>query len=131
MTLQGTCFMPVLCWHPCLTSRAQLYSMWHGGSRLQRSCQNASAGVCLFVITAGALPFDEPNLGLLFKKIQKADYQTPAWFSKELAHLLHAIITPNPQDRQGTLLAMPSSLAVQMHLVLWHRSDGLVPRQHT
>ena len=86
--------------------------------------------MCLFVITAGALPFDEPNLGLLFKKILKADYQTPAWFSKELAHLLHAIITPNPQDRQGTLLAMPFSLAAQMNLVLWHRSNGLVPRQH-
>lgn len=59
----------------------------------------ANAGVCLFVITAGALPFDEPNLGLLFKKINKADYQTPAWFSRELAHLLRAIITPDPKDR--------------------------------
>ena len=57
------------------------------------------AGICLFVITAGALPFDEPNLGMLFKKIQKADYQTPAWFSRDLAHLLHAIITPDPKDR--------------------------------
>ena len=57
------------------------------------------AGVCLFVITAGALPFDEPNLGMLFKKIQKADYQTPAWFSRDLAHLLRAIITPDPKDR--------------------------------
>jgi hypothetical protein len=51
------------------------------------------------VITAGALPFDEPNLGMLFKKIQKADYQTPAWFSRELAHLLRAIIVPDPKER--------------------------------
>ena len=98
---EGSCFLPVPCWRLCSISWAQLCLMWHGGSLLQGSCWNASAGVCLFVITAGALPFDEPNLGLLFKKIQKADYQTPAWFSKELAHLLHAIITPDPRDRQG------------------------------
>ena len=51
------------------------------------------------MITAGALPFDEPNLGMLFKKIQKADYQTPAWFSRDLAHLLRAIIVPDPKQR--------------------------------
>ena len=55
--------------------------------------------MCLYVITAGALPFDEPTLGTLFTKISKADYHTPAWFSEELAHLLQAIITPNPKDR--------------------------------
>ena len=55
------------------------------------------------MITAGALPFDEPNLGLLFKKIQKADYQTPAWFSRDLAHLLRAIITPDPKARSALL----------------------------
>lgn len=65
---------------------------------------SACVGVCLFVITAGALPFDEPNLGLLFKKIQKADYQTPAWFSRDLAHLLRAIITPDPKARSAPLM---------------------------
>ncbi|BDA49381.1 CBL-interacting protein kinase 23 [Coccomyxa sp. Obi] len=58
-----------------------------------------SLGVCLYVITAGALPFDEPNLGALFSKISRADYHTPAWFSEELAHLLHAIINPRPNER--------------------------------
>ena len=70
----------------------------------------ARAGVCLFVITAGALPFDEPNLGLLFKKIQKADYQTPAWFSRDLAHLLRAIITPDPKARSA-----PLAVCLTMH----------------
>lgn len=56
-------------------------------------------GVCLYVITAGALPFDEPNLGALFSKISRADYHTPAWFSEELGHLLHAIINPKPNER--------------------------------
>ena len=75
------------------------------------------------MITAGALPFDEPNLGLLFKKIQKADYQTPAWFSKELAHLLHAIITPDPRDRQGALHAGPLYLLMSSPIALWRCSD--------
>ena len=59
------------------------------------------AGVCLYVITAGALPFDEPNLGALFQKIARADYHTPTWFSEELAHLLHAILTPDPKARSA------------------------------
>ena len=55
--------------------------------------------MCLYVITAGALPFDEPNLGALFHKISKAEYHTPTWFSEELAHLLHAILVPDPKAR--------------------------------
>ena len=80
----------------------------------------AYAGVCLFVITAGALPFDEPNLGLLFKKIQKADYQTPAWFSRDLAHLLRAIITPDPKARfvPPGLVKWPSSNCIPCILPL-------------
>ena len=118
--LKGSCCMSLPCWPPCLIFWPQLYLTWHSGSLEQPSSWNASAGVCLFVITAGALPFDEPNLGLLFKKIQKADYQTPAWFSKELAHLLHAIITPDPKDRQGTLLAVPKHLPLIAAGLLWH-----------
>lgn len=83
----------------------------------------ACAGVCLFVITAGALPFDEPNLGLLFKKIQKADYQTPAWFSRDLAHLLRAIITPDPKARFVSLslcvCAMQTSIMCSSLLLSW------------
>ena len=63
------------------------------------------------MITAGALPFDEPNLGLLFKKIQKADYQTPAWFSRDLAHLLRAIITPDTKARSAPLVLHTSGHA--------------------
>lgn len=59
--------------------------------------------MCLYVLTAGALPFDEPNLGALFSKISRADYHTPAWFSEELAHLLHAILNPNPKERCAVL----------------------------
>ena len=61
------------------------------------------------MITAGALPFDEPNLGSLFHKISKAEYHTPAWFSEELAHLLHAIITPDPKARSVCLMSAEGS----------------------
>jgi hypothetical protein len=76
---------------------------------MKRCCEDffivlgTCAGVCLYVLTAGALPFDEPNLGALFSKISRADYHTPAWFSEELAHLLHAILNPNPKERCAVL----------------------------
>ncbi len=66
------------------------------------TCWRVRAGVCLYVIAAGALPFDEPNLGALFQKIARAEYHTPTWLSEELAHLLRAILTPDPKARSGT-----------------------------
>ncbi|KAG5226044.1 CBL-interacting protein [Salix suchowensis] len=40
-----------------------------------------SCGVILFVLMAGYLPFEEPNLMALYKKIFKADFTCPPWFS--------------------------------------------------
>lgn len=40
-----------------------------------------SCGVILYVFLAGYLPFEEATTELLFKKIQKAQFKYPAWFS--------------------------------------------------
>ena len=40
-----------------------------------------SAGVILYVLMAGYLPFDEQHMSKLFAKIQKAEYSFPAWFT--------------------------------------------------
>jgi serine/threonine protein kinase len=61
--------------------------------------RGGGAGVVLYVITAGCLPFDEPSLPALFEHITKADYVTPPWFSEELCALLRKILCVNPAER--------------------------------
>ncbi|KAL3616873.1 CBL-interacting serine/threonine-protein kinase 23 [Castilleja foliolosa] len=58
-----------------------------------------SCGVILFVLMAGYLPFEESNLISLYKKINKADFACPAWFSSNAKKLIKRILDPNPSTR--------------------------------
>ncbi|XP_058008481.1 CBL-interacting serine/threonine-protein kinase 9 isoform X2 [Hevea brasiliensis] len=55
-----------------------------------------SCGVILFVLMAGYLPFDEPNLMGLYRKICSADFAFPSWFSSGARKLIKRILDPNP-----------------------------------
>lgn len=57
------------------------------------------AGVLLYVIMAGTLPFDEPSLPTLFNKIARADYPVPTWFTPDMISVFSAMLNPNPQKR--------------------------------
>ncbi|KAL6495615.1 CBL-interacting serine/threonine-protein kinase 9 [Orobanche gracilis] len=58
-----------------------------------------SCGVILFVLMAGYLPFDEPNLVALYRRIQRADFSFPSWFSSSAKMLIKRILDPNPLTR--------------------------------
>ncbi|KAK7311166.1 hypothetical protein RJT34_09121 [Clitoria ternatea] len=58
-----------------------------------------SCGVILYVLLAGHLPFYDLNLMLLYRKIGKAEYKCPNWFSFEVRRLLARILDPNPDTR--------------------------------
>uniref|UniRef100_A0A1D1Z984 non-specific serine/threonine protein kinase n=1 Tax=Anthurium amnicola TaxID=1678845 RepID=A0A1D1Z984_9ARAE len=58
-----------------------------------------SCGVILFVLMAGFLPFDEPNIMALYKKIYRADFRCPSWFSSGAKNLIKRILDPNPLTR--------------------------------
>ncbi|KAL5062484.1 hypothetical protein RYX36_024221 [Vicia faba] len=58
-----------------------------------------SCGVILFVLMAGYLPFDEPNQIALYRKIGRAEFTCPPWFSPEAKKVLKAILNPNPLTR--------------------------------
>ncbi|XP_073143494.1 CBL-interacting protein kinase 23 [Henckelia pumila] len=58
-----------------------------------------SCGVILFVLMAGYLPFEESNLVTLYKKIFKADFSIPPWFSSGAKKLIKRILDPNPLTR--------------------------------
>ncbi|MCL7031224.1 hypothetical protein MKW94_018127 [Papaver nudicaule] len=58
-----------------------------------------SCGVILFVLMAGYLPFEEANIMELYKKISKADFTCPPWFSTSAKKLIKKILDPNPLTR--------------------------------
>ncbi|KAJ6741919.1 NON-SPECIFIC SERINE/THREONINE PROTEIN KINASE [Salix viminalis] len=58
-----------------------------------------SCGVILFVLMAGYLPFEESNLMALYKKIFKADFTCPPWFSTSAKKIIKRILDPNPLTR--------------------------------
>lgn len=58
-----------------------------------------SIGVILYVLLAGFLPFDEPTMSALFRKIQKAEFSYPSWFTPRVKALLNRILVPDPETR--------------------------------
>ncbi|ERM97674.1 hypothetical protein AMTRI_Chr01g132530 [Amborella trichopoda] len=58
-----------------------------------------SCGVILFVLMAGYLPFNDPNVMLLYKKIYKGEFRCPKWFSSDLSKLLARLLDTNPETR--------------------------------
>ncbi|KAJ4793167.1 CBL-interacting serine/threonine-protein kinase 15 [Rhynchospora pubera] len=61
-----------------------------------------SCGVILFVLLAGFLPFHDQNLMEMYRKIGKAEYKFPSWFSPDVRRLLTRILDPNPNTRITT-----------------------------
>ncbi|MCO5613432.1 hypothetical protein L7F22_067708 [Adiantum nelumboides] len=80
-----------------------------------------SCGVILFVLMAGYLPFNDTNLMNLYKKIYKAEFTCPAWFSPGAKKLIMRILTPNPKHR----IDVP-----QIFQDSWFRK-GYKPEKHT
>ncbi|XP_054777532.1 CBL-interacting serine/threonine-protein kinase 23 isoform X2 [Prosopis cineraria] len=58
-----------------------------------------SCGVILFVLMAGYLPFEDTNIMSLYKKIFKADFTCPPWFSSSAKKIIKRILDPNPATR--------------------------------
>lgn len=58
-----------------------------------------SMGVILYVLLAGYLPFDEPHMSALFRKIQTAEFEYPSWFSPEIKTLIGKILVCDPAKR--------------------------------
>lgn len=60
-----------------------------------------SCGVILFVMLSGFLPFDDSNLGAMYRKIRRREFQIPDWVSKPVRFLIYHLLDPNPKTRMS------------------------------
>ncbi|KAL7241815.1 hypothetical protein ACSBR1_014408 [Camellia fascicularis] len=58
-----------------------------------------SCGVILFVLLSGYLPFQSNNTISLYKKIYRADFKFPPWFSLKTQMIANRLLDPNPITR--------------------------------
>ncbi|XP_038893616.1 CBL-interacting protein kinase 5 [Benincasa hispida] len=68
-----------------------------------------SSGVVLFVLLAGYLPFHDPNLMELYRKISRGEFKCPQWFPPEVRKLLSRILDPSPHTRINMAKLMENS----------------------
>ncbi|KAK6943380.1 NAF domain [Dillenia turbinata] len=58
-----------------------------------------SCGVVLFVLNSGYLPFNDPNLMVMYRKIYKGEFRCPKWTSPDLKRFLSRLLDVNPETR--------------------------------
>ncbi|KAL2456743.1 CBL-interacting serine/threonine-protein kinase 11 [Forsythia ovata] len=58
-----------------------------------------SFGVILFVLTAGYLQFNDPNLMSMYRKIYKVEFWCSKWMSSDLKQFLSRLLDTNPTSR--------------------------------
>lgn len=58
-----------------------------------------SCGVILFVLLAGYLPFQADNLMKMYRKVFKAEFEFPPWFSTDAKCLISKLLVSDPANR--------------------------------
>lgn len=58
-----------------------------------------SCGVILFALLAGFLPFQDENLMNMYRKVFKAEFEFPPWFSTEARRLISKLLVTDPDKR--------------------------------
>lgn len=65
-----------------------------------------SCGVILFVLLAGYLPFQADNLMKMYRKVFKAEFEFPQWFSTDAKQLISQLLVSDPAKRISILEIM-------------------------
>ncbi|OMO94018.1 hypothetical protein COLO4_16560 [Corchorus olitorius] len=58
-----------------------------------------SCGIVLYVLHAGYLPFNDPNLMVMYRRIYKGEFRFPKWTSPDLRRFLGRLLDANPETR--------------------------------
>ncbi|XP_042482153.1 CBL-interacting serine/threonine-protein kinase 5-like [Macadamia integrifolia] len=58
-----------------------------------------SCGVILYVLLAGFLPFQDENIMKMYRKVFRAEYEFPPWFSTDTKRLISKLLVADPDKR--------------------------------
>ncbi|KAI3802608.1 hypothetical protein L1987_30748 [Smallanthus sonchifolius] len=83
------------CGTPAYISPEVLRKKGYDGSK----ADTWSCGVILYALLAGCLPFREDNLMHMYKKIFRAEYEFPPWFSGDARRLISKLLVVDPSQR--------------------------------
>ncbi|CAI9780026.1 unnamed protein product [Fraxinus pennsylvanica] len=67
-----------------------------------------SCGVILYVLLAGFLPFQDENIMIMYRKVFKAEFDFPPWFSHESKRLISRLLVADPEKR----ITIPAIMSV-------------------
>ncbi|KAJ8768718.1 hypothetical protein K2173_023622 [Erythroxylum novogranatense] len=93
--IQPDGLLHTLCGTPAYVAPEILAKKGYDGSKVDVW----SCGIILFVLTAGYLPFSDPNLMVMYRKIYKGEYRCPKWMSHDLKRFLSRLLDTNPDTR--------------------------------
>ncbi|XP_020575345.1 CBL-interacting serine/threonine-protein kinase 14-like [Phalaenopsis equestris] len=91
----GDALFQTLCGTPAYVAPEILLKKGYDGAQVDIW----SCGVILFVMNAGYLPFNDPNLMAMYRKIYRGEYRCPKWTSAELKWLISRMLDTNPATR--------------------------------
>lgn len=94
-----------------------------------RSADVWSCGCILYVLCAGKMPFDEPQLPNLFLAIAGAKYKVPKHFSSSLQHLIGRILVSDPRKRANMEEIRTHTWFTPGYVAAVKPHDGLDPSQ--
>ncbi|KAF3446208.1 hypothetical protein FNV43_RR11387 [Rhamnella rubrinervis] len=77
-----------------------------------------SCGVILYVLLAGFLPFQDENMMKMYRKVFKAEFDCPPWFSSESKRLVMKLLVADPERR----ITVPAIMRVP-----WFRKGFSMP----
>ncbi|KAI4344379.1 hypothetical protein L6164_011613 [Bauhinia variegata] len=87
--------LTTVCGSPCYVAPELLWNKGYDGA----AADVWSCGVILFELLAGYLPFNDQNLMNLYKKVIRAEYACPSWFTQSQKKLIARLLEPNPRKR--------------------------------
>ena len=87
------------CGSPCYAAPEMIAGKWYDGGK----SDIWSCGIILFAMICGYLPFEDPNTGLLYKKILVGEFKFAKWVSSDAKDLISKMLRVNPEERAGIL----------------------------
>lgn len=93
--VRGDGLLHTLCGTPAYVAPEILAKKGYDGAKIDVW----SCGIVLFVLVAGYLPFNDPNLMNMYKKIYKGEFRCPKWMTPDLKRFLSRLLDTNPETR--------------------------------